>query len=113
MFAENEHLLQAQTILNKCENFNVDQFFEKEILTRSKSFFHLMRIPHFQARRKFFTANQAPLLPSIATPNSQTINLLNNFAQILFKQILHRKVLRIIQSFFSLNLDLQLSKIDH
>ena len=39
MFAENEYLLQAQTILNKCENFNIDQFFETEILTRSKKFF--------------------------------------------------------------------------
>lgn len=82
MFAENEYLLQAQTILNKCENFNIDQFFETEILTRSKKFFSFDENSLLSSEiENFLLLTKHSLLPSIATPDSQTINLLNNFAK--------------------------------
>ena len=36
LFIENAYLLQAQKLFSQCDSFNMDHFFDNEILTRAK-----------------------------------------------------------------------------
>lgn len=81
LFSENEYLLQAQKLFSLSDGFNLDQFFEKEILGRVKNIFSYENDNLItQEIEKILILSKQIFTPFAARPSSQAVVALNSVA---------------------------------
>ncbi len=81
LFSENEYLLQAQKLFNQCEAFNIDQFFDREIVSRTKNILTLDNNGQLsQEVEKILLLSKQLFTPFVAKHQSQVVNALSSVA---------------------------------
>ena len=81
LFSENEYLLQAQKTFQECEDFNLDQFFDREIISRAKDIFSLDGQANLSLEiEKILILSKQIFTPFAAKPSSQAMAALSSVA---------------------------------
>ena len=81
LFSENEYLLQAQKTFHECEDFNLDQFFDREIISRAKDIFSLDGQTNLSLEiEKILILSKQIFTPFAAKPSSQAMAALSSVA---------------------------------
>ena len=83
---DNDYLLQASKLFDLTERFNLDQFFELEIFTRSKALFHdhKMDISNKEIDQFLILIKQV-FSPFSINPNNRDMNILSTVAAGMFQ----------------------------
>jgi AcrR family transcriptional regulator len=81
LFSENEYLLQAQKTFQECEDFNLDQFFDREVISRAKEIFSLDGQANLSLEiEKILILSKQIFTPFAAKPSSQAMAALSSVA---------------------------------
>ncbi len=81
LMSENEYLLQAQKLFDRTDSFNIDRFFDIEIMDRAKSFFsnETDESKSTDIEKVLVVAKQI-FLPNSLDRNPQAVRVLNSLA---------------------------------
>jgi len=81
LFSENEYLLQAQKLFSRSDTFNLDQFFDQEVISRAKNIFSFEHDGALsQEIEKILILSKQMFTPFVAKPCSHEVLVLNSVA---------------------------------